>query len=60
MSARLALAVSLLAAVLSGAALLAALTRQPPRPYPLVCEQSFTSQACRSYPVWYPCSAVRP
>lgn len=58
---RLAVVTSLLAALLSGAALAVALTRKAPEPFPLVCSQDFTNaQTGRQIPVWYPCSASRP
>ena len=54
---RLAVVTSLLAALLSGAALAVALTRKAPT-LPLVCSQDFTNTpAGRTIPVWYPCCA---
>jgi hypothetical protein len=58
---RLALVSALVAAVLSGAALAVALGSTPPAsPWPLTCQQEFTSAQGQSYPVYYPCSAVKP
>ena len=57
---RLALAASLLACALSGAALAEAIGSRPdPSPYRLVCQETFVSNGVPR-PVFYPCAAVKP
>ena len=58
--AKSAAAAAVLAALLAGSALAVALDK-PAQRYQLACEQQFTdARTGRAYPVWFPCTAVRP